>query len=79
MSFDYSVHVVPGHRNAYRHGEDKRGVLHRDISIGNILVVVGSSDKAPKDALIDFDNAVFWKNHESVPGDPLTVSNAAIQ
>ena len=57
-----------GHKNAVQ-----KGVLHRDISNGNILIT-GSRDRGKRGVLIDFDNAVNLHNYNPTPDDPLTVS-----
>lgn len=74
-----------GHHNAY-----EAGVLHRDVSIGNIIIVrdrvadtttskgnaPGEDPRGSRGALIDFDNAIFYKIHSHIKSDPLTVSTA---
>lgn len=57
-----------GHEFAY-----ERGVLHRDISAGNIIIT-GKLAKGMRGALIDFDNATFWRLNEHFPDDELMVS-----
>ncbi|KAJ2654620.1 hypothetical protein IW148_006318 [Coemansia sp. RSA 1199] len=42
----------------------KCGILHRDISTNNILVVRDGKDKIPRGLLIDFDFAVTVDTHE---------------
>ncbi|KAF7978565.1 hypothetical protein HWV62_45492 [Athelia sp. TMB] len=60
--------TIVGHQNAYN-----RGVLHRDISEGNILITGKSLDERGKrGVLIDFDNAIFWKTHQAVMDDELS-------
>ncbi|KAH9836683.1 uncharacterized protein C8Q71DRAFT_867554 [Rhodofomes roseus] len=54
--------AINGHYGAYT-----KGVLHRDISANNILIVVGG-----RGVLIDFDNAIILSIHEAIPEDPLT-------
>ena len=56
-----------GHQHAYN-----MGVLHRDISEGNILIT-GKPEVGKRGALIDFDNAIFWKTHQAVVDDELLV------
>lgn len=59
---------VPGHRNAY-----VEGVLHRDISIGNIIITANPTPNN-RGALIDFDNAIYYSvDRVPVFHDPLTV------
>ncbi|KAI0072498.1 hypothetical protein K474DRAFT_1711527 [Panus rudis PR-1116 ss-1] len=50
--------AIEGHRDAY-----KAGVLHRDISVGNILIVDNRAKMRTKKvgALIDFDNGISLK------------------
>ena len=65
-----SLTVHAGHRQAYN-----RGVLHRDISEGNILITGKKIDERGKrGVLIDFDNAIFWETHQPVMDDQLSVS-----
>ncbi|KAF7975925.1 hypothetical protein HWV62_8195 [Athelia sp. TMB] len=60
--------AIIGHQNAYN-----RGVLHRDISEGNILITGKNLDERGKrGVLIDFDNAIFWKTHQATKGDQQT-------
>ncbi|KAF7978562.1 hypothetical protein HWV62_45486 [Athelia sp. TMB] len=60
--------AIVGHQNAYN-----RGVLHRDISEGNILITGKKLDERGKrGVLIDFDNAVFWQTHQPVMDDQLS-------
>jgi len=47
-------------------------VLHRDISLGNIIIT-GKSERGRRGALIDYDNAIFWEDHQAVTDDPLSV------
>jgi hypothetical protein len=56
-----------GHRNSY-----EKGVLHHDISLGNIIIT-GKFERGHRGVLIDYDNAIFWKNHQAVTDDPLSV------
>ncbi|KAF7975932.1 hypothetical protein HWV62_8209 [Athelia sp. TMB] len=57
--------AIVGHQNAYN-----RGVLHRDISEGNILITGKNLDERGKrGVLIDFDNAIFWNTHQPTMGD----------
>lgn len=56
-----------GHRYSY-----EKGVLHRDISVGNILIT-GKSEHGRRGALIDYDNAILWKDHKVLADDPLSV------
>lgn len=60
---------ISGHHNAY-----KAGILHRDISIGNIIITANPTPNN-RGALIDFDNAVRYSD-DRVPvlHDPLTVN-----
>jgi RIO-like serine/threonine protein kinase len=49
-----SIHVVLiGHRNSY-----ERKVLHRDISVGNIIIT-GKLEPGGRGVLIDYDNAIL--------------------
>lgn len=64
-----------GHRNAYN-----GGVLHRDISGGNILIKIRRASGGEADAkanqrgvLIDFDNATRYEDGRHYSHDPLTV------
>jgi hypothetical protein len=56
-----------GHRNSYN-----KGVLHRDISLGNIIIT-GKSERGHRGVLIDYDNAIFWRDHQALMDDPLSV------
>ena len=56
-----------GHRNSY-----EKGVLHRDISLGNIIIT-GNSERGRRGALIDYNNAIFREDHQAVTDDPLSV------
>ncbi|KAF7970623.1 hypothetical protein HWV62_23555 [Athelia sp. TMB] len=58
--------AIAGHQHAYN-----RGVLHRDISEGNILIT-GKPEFGKRGALIDFDNAIFWKTHQAIMDDQLS-------
>ncbi|KAF7975929.1 hypothetical protein HWV62_8203 [Athelia sp. TMB] len=60
--------AIVGHQNAYN-----RGVLHRDVSEGNILITGKKLDERGKrGVLIDFDNAIFWKTHQAIMDDELS-------
>ncbi|KAI0072380.1 hypothetical protein K474DRAFT_401062 [Panus rudis PR-1116 ss-1] len=62
--------AIEGHRNAY-----KAGVLHRDISVGNILILDDASKQRlqKEGALIDFDNGIRWSpDRKPVSDDPLS-------
>jgi serine/threonine protein kinase len=63
---------LTGHRNSY-----DKGVLHRDISLGNILIT-GKEDPGNRGVLIDYDNAIRWKNHKPLPDDGTTVCRIGI-
>ncbi|KAF7969843.1 hypothetical protein HWV62_25912 [Athelia sp. TMB] len=58
------------HKNAAQ-----KGVLHRDISSGNILIT-GNQDRGKRGVLIDFDNACNLNNYNSAPDDPSTGTRA---
>ncbi|KAI0073049.1 hypothetical protein K474DRAFT_1711083 [Panus rudis PR-1116 ss-1] len=62
--------AITGHRDAYR-----ARVLHRDISIGNILIVDDRTKQhtMKSGSLIDFDNGVRWSfDREPVLDDQLS-------
>ncbi|KAI0073065.1 hypothetical protein K474DRAFT_1775008 [Panus rudis PR-1116 ss-1] len=62
--------AIEGHHNAY-----KAGVLHRDISVGNILILDDASKQRLQrvGALIDFDNGIRWSpDRQPVSDDPLS-------
>lgn len=61
------IHAVTGHGKAY-----DNGVLHRDISDGNI-VITGDQKVGLRSALIDFDNAIKHQEHRTLVNDPITV------
>lgn len=46
-----TYHALLGHRDAW----EKAKVLHRDVSIGNIMIDVESSEEDPRGMLIDWD------------------------
>jgi len=56
--------LCSGHHHLHR-----RGVLHRDISVGNILITPDGNG-----ALIDLDYAKDLDTHVTVPSDQRTVS-----
>jgi len=55
---------IPGHHHLYQHG-----VLHRDISPGNILITTDN-----RGALIDLDYSIDMENHETLASDERTVN-----
>ncbi|KAI0069675.1 hypothetical protein K474DRAFT_1610121, partial [Panus rudis PR-1116 ss-1] len=63
--------AIEGHRDAYR-----AGVLHRDISVGNILILDDRAKRRTKKtgALIDFDNGIrLSPTRNAVTDDRLSV------
>lgn len=61
--------IIPaGHHNSYT-----AGVLHRDISLGNIIIT-GKTNPGERGVLIDYDNAIEWKYYKPLIDDLLTVS-----
>lgn len=60
--------MLVGHEFAY-----SRGVLHRDISAGNIIIT-GKLARGRRGVLIDFDNAIFWRLNEHFLDNELSVS-----
>lgn len=67
MNEDQLLTIFLGHRNCLRNG-----ILHRDISLGNILIM-RKPLPGHRGVLIDFDNAVLVP-HETLADDPLNVS-----
>lgn len=57
-----------GHRNSY-----EKHVLHRDISLGNILITDKLQGSGHRGVLIDYDNAVKIPHKQHVTDDPLSV------
>ncbi|KAI0924873.1 hypothetical protein AcV7_010460 [Taiwanofungus camphoratus] len=57
--------AIIGHRNSVQ-----KGVLHRDISLGNILIT-GKSERGHRGVLIDYDNAIP-EEHVTLADDPAT-------
>ena len=51
IALNAAAHCPAGHRHAW----EKAGVLHRDISVGNILIDVNSPPDDPRGFLIDWD------------------------
>jgi hypothetical protein len=70
LSSLYSLFIyvaLIGHRNSY-----DRGVLHRDISIGNIIIT-GRLDPGSRGVLIDYDNAIRLERYTHLLDDPASV------
>ncbi|KAI0924832.1 hypothetical protein AcV7_010427 [Taiwanofungus camphoratus] len=57
--------AIIGHRNSVQ-----KGVLHRDISLGNILIT-GKSERGHRGVLIDYNNAIP-EEHVTLADDPAT-------
>ena len=56
----------PYNYNTAHHKAVLKGVLHRDISINNVMVYTPDGSAERKGLLIDFDHATFKIDH---PGD----------
>ncbi|KAF8801962.1 hypothetical protein BYT27DRAFT_7147022 [Phlegmacium glaucopus] len=54
--------AVEGAQQAY-----KAGILHRDLSAGNIMIVKDKDTKEWRGVLIDWDMCLLWKKHEGEP------------
>ncbi|TFK26262.1 hypothetical protein FA15DRAFT_654438 [Coprinopsis marcescibilis] len=57
--------AIQGHRNLLL----SAGILHRDISVNNVLLGQDNAKDGWRGVLIDFDLAVFVKNDEYPPAD----------
>ena len=55
---------IPGHQHLYQHG-----ILHRDISPGNILITPDN-----RGVLIDLDYSIDMENHQTLASDERTVN-----
>lgn len=60
----------PGHQFLF-----KQGVLHRDISYGNILIIPDGK-VGNRGVLIDLDFAIEWEDHKRTQGDERSVSQS---
>ncbi|THH10375.1 hypothetical protein EW146_g8388 [Bondarzewia mesenterica] len=58
--------AITGHRNSYR-----QGILHRDVSLGNVLIT-GKKEPGNRGVLIDYDNSIEYKTHETIEDDALS-------
>ncbi|KAF8800893.1 hypothetical protein BYT27DRAFT_7069812, partial [Phlegmacium glaucopus] len=54
--------AVEGAQQAY-----KAGILHRDISSGNIMIVKDKETKEWRGVLIDWDMCLLWRKHGGEP------------
>ncbi|KAF8811768.1 hypothetical protein BYT27DRAFT_7088791, partial [Phlegmacium glaucopus] len=61
--------AVEGAQQAY-----KAGILHRDLSAGNIMIVKDKETKEWRGVLIDWDMCLLWRKHEGEPRSGRTVS-----
>ncbi|THH11573.1 hypothetical protein EW146_g7997 [Bondarzewia mesenterica] len=60
--------AITGRRNSYR-----QGILHRDISLGNVLIT-GKKGPGNRGVLIDYDNSIEYERHETIEDDALSMS-----
>lgn len=51
------------------------GVLHRDVSVGNILILPRNGANDPWGALIDLDLGILHETHVTLSNDERTVRN----
>ena len=60
---------IPAAQEAYN-----AGILHRDLSAGNIMITKDKDTKEWRGLLIDWDMCLLWRKHEGEPRTGRTVS-----